>query len=359
MMAALLLRDETSGSAWRVWPDSDVVPPGSVHETGRYFFELHGGTPADSEASLLIDELTLEGLRPGRGAVARWRWSPGFHAGTVEAELRLPGSRPRRFEIITDPDRRKLTRDDFDAMVREILEDTFALFTLSGFRKSVARGSGNRPPAIARLEFLRSRVAELEEAVAAIARAPRRYLSAEERLLPFHRAVRATGPEILRSFRSGRLSAERHGGPSRLPAALQGMLPEQIRVRERRSSLDLPEHRQMGACLRAWAAWLAAAAGQLARTSVTGDTELRRSQDVWTARCRQLARRIGALAQLPPFAEAGDAPPRLTLSSIFRHDPAYRRFWRLYRDMNLGIAAVFGEFLGLPLARTFDLYELW
>ncbi|HEY4808718.1 MAG TPA: DUF2357 domain-containing protein [Roseiarcus sp.] len=358
-MTALLLRDEASGAAWRVWPESDAVPPGSVHETGSYFFELHGGTSTDSEASLLIDDLTLEGLRPGRGAVARWRWSPGFHAGTIEAELRLPDRRPRRFEIVTDPDRRKLTRDDFDAMVREILEDTFALFTLSGFRKSVARGTGNRPPAIARLEFLRSRVTELEESIAAIARAPRHFLSAENRLLPFHRAMRATGQEILRSFRSGRLSTERHGGPSRLPAALRGILPEQIRVRERRSSLDLPEHRQIGACLRAWAAWLASAAGQLARTSVADDIELRRSQDVWAGRCRRLARRIGALAELPPFAQAGDAPPRLSLSPIFRHDPAYRRLWRLYQDMNLGIAAVFGEFLGLPLARTFDLYELW
>ena len=91
-----------------------------------------------------------------------------------------PAQSPRRFEVITDPDMRKLTRDDFDGMVREILDDTFALFSLSSFRKGVARGSGNRPPAIARLEFLRSRVEELERAVAAIARTPRRMLTAEE-----------------------------------------------------------------------------------------------------------------------------------------------------------------------------------
>ena len=48
----------------------------------------------------------------------------------------------------------------FDAMVREILDDTFALFALSGFRKGIARGAGRRPPPIARLEFVRSRIAE-------------------------------------------------------------------------------------------------------------------------------------------------------------------------------------------------------
>jgi hypothetical protein len=43
-------------------------------------------------------------------------------------------------------------------MLREILDDTFALFSISGFRKTVARGCGSRSPAIARLEFLRSRI---------------------------------------------------------------------------------------------------------------------------------------------------------------------------------------------------------
>jgi hypothetical protein len=184
-------------------------------------------------------------------------------------------------------------------------------------------------------------------------------LTAEDISLPYHRAVRATGPEIMRSLRSGRLLSEKHGGPSRLPPALRGFLPEIIRVRQRRSSLDLPEHRQMAACLRAWAGWLNTAAGLLARVSVAEDAELRRNQAIWAARCRRLARRIGRLAELPPFAEASEAPPRLMLSSIFRHDPAYRRFFRLYQDMNLGIAAVFGDFLGMPLARTFELYELW
>ena len=357
-MAGLLLRDEKSRDAWRIWPDPDNIPAGRVQETGSYLFELHDA-PDGYAAALLIDDAPLEGLRPAGSAVARWRWAPGFHAGTAEAELRLTGRAPYRFEIITDPDRRKLTRDDFDAMVREILDDTFALFSLSSFRKSVGRGTGNRPPPIARLEFLRSRIIELEETAQAIARAPRRTLTAEDTELPYHRGVRATGPEILRSMRSGRILRETHGGPSRLPPALQGFLPERIRVRQRRSSLDLPEHRQMAACLRSWSAWLGTAAGMLARAAAPDDIELRGLQAAWSGRCRRLARRVGQLAELPPFAEAGEAPARLTLSSLFRRDPSYRRFFRLYQDINLGIAAIFGDFLQMPLARTFELYELW
>ena len=341
-----------------MWPDAETVPPGRIQEAGSYLFELHDA-PDGADAALLIDDTELEGLRPAGGAVARWRWAPGFHAGTAEAELRLAGRAPQRFEVITDPDRRKLTRDDFDGMVREILDDTFALFSLSSFRKGVGRGSGSRPPPIARLEFLRSRIVELEQTVIAIARAPRRTLAAEDTELPYHRAVRATGPEILRSMRSGRMLRETHRGPSRLPEALQGFLPERIQVRQRRSTLDLPEHRQMAACLRAWSAWLGNAAGMLARAGAPDDTEIRGLQTAWSRRCRRLARRVGQLAGLPPFIEAGEATARLMLSSLFRHDPAYRRFFRLYQDINLGIAAVFGDFLQMPLARTFELYELW
>ena len=248
-MVVLSIKDEGSGEIWQVWPDPEPIAAGSIREMGRYLFELRDADHA-ANADLLIDDEPLEALRSGDPKATRWRWLPGFHAGTVEAELHLPGSGTKRIEIVTDPDLRKLTRRDFDEMVREILEDTFALFSLSGFRKSVARGMGGQPPAIARLEFLRSRVDELESAAQGVARRPRRMLTPEEATVPYHRAVRATGPEILRSFRSGRILSEA-GKPSHLPAALNGFLPQSIRLRRRHHSLDLPEHRQMAACLRA------------------------------------------------------------------------------------------------------------
>lgn len=356
-MAELRIRNEKTGAVWRLWPNAEEVAPGGIAETASYIFELVG----DSEAAgsdLLIDDLPLEGLRTLATETAHWRWTPGFHAGTAEAELRIPGQEPRRFEVITDPDRRKLTRDDFDAMVREILDDTYALFSLSGFRKNVARGAGARPPAIARLEFLRSRVAELEVVVTAIARNPRRRLISEDVTLPYHRARRAGGQDVLRSLRSGRILRET-ATPGRLPGPLRGHLPERIRLKHRRTSLDIAEHRQMAACLRAWAAWLATAAEQLARSAPSGDPDLAGGAIHWAGRCRRLSRRLSVLAAGAPFEEAGEAPARLQFSALFRHDPSYRRFYRLWQDMNLGIAAVFGDFLSLPLARTFELYELW
>ena len=112
------MRSEETGAEWQVWPEPESVAPGSVQETGSYFFELCDAPDAGA-AELLIDDIPLEALRIRTADSARWRWLPGFHAGTVEAELRLRGQIPRRFEIVTDPDRRKLSRYEFEVMVRE------------------------------------------------------------------------------------------------------------------------------------------------------------------------------------------------------------------------------------------------
>lgn len=356
-MTALFIQAEGGGPAWQVWPMPDAVPPGAVREGASYLFELRDSDDALA-ADLLIDDLPAEALRSRQPRVARWRWQPGFHAGMVEAVLRIAGAGPRRFEITTDPDLRKLTRDDFDAMVRELLEDTFALFSLSAFRKGIARQPGNRPPPLARLEFLRSRANEIAETVAAIGRAPRHFLRAEEVTLPVHRATRATGPEIIRSFRSGAIRHETVR-PSRLPPPLGGRLPAQITLRQRRNSVDIPEHRQMKACLRSWSSWLCSVADVLARMGAADDPETTTTAGAWAVRARQVGRRLGEAAATPFLAEAGEGLPQLHMSALFRRDPAYRRFYRLWQDMNLGLAALFGDFLNMPLARTYELYELW
>ena len=356
-MAALFIQAESGGPAWQVWPVPDAVPPGTVREGASYLFELRDSDDALA-ADLLIDDVPAEALRSRQPRVARWRWQPGFHAGVVEAVLRVPGTGTRRFEITTDPDLRKLTRDDFDAMVREVLEDTFALFSLSAFRKGIARQPGNRAPPLARLEFLRSRADAIVTAVEAIARAPRHFLRAEEVTVPAHRASRATSLEIIKSLRSGVIRTET-ARPSRLPAALQGRLPAQITLRHRRNSVDIPEHRQIKACLKSWAAWLTRIADVLARTDAPDDPESVSTAGSWAIRARHIARRLNDAAGGGFMAEVGEGPALLRMSSLFRNDPVYQRFYRLWQDMNLGLAALFGDFLNMPLARTFELYELW
>jgi predicted component of viral defense system (DUF524 family) len=307
---------------------------------------------------LLIDGASVEALRSREEGAALWRWTPGFHAGIIEVQLRIPGIGLRRFEIITDPDVRKLTRDDFDLMVREILEDSLVLFSLSAFRKGIARQRSNRPPPLARLEYLRSRADTIVHTLELIARSPRHYLRSEDVTLPVHRAKSATGPEIIRSFRSGVVRTET-GTLSRLPRALGGRLPHQITVRQCRNSVDLPEHRQIKACLISWAAWLNGAADTLTRLERNSDTEVGSTAGHWAIRTRHIAQRLHNVAHTGFMNEVGEGTATLQMTSLFRNDPLYLRFYRLWQDMNLGLAALFGDFLQMPLARTYELYELW
>lgn len=356
-MAALYIRREGDGQSWQVWPAQDAIAAGAVREGASFLFELLECDNALT-ADLLIDDVPLEALRSRQPRTALWRWTPGFHAGVVQAVLRIPGTGLHRFEVTTDPDIRKLTRDDFDAMVREILQDTQALFSLSAFRTGIARQKSSRPPPLARLEFLRSRADEILRAVDAIARAPRHFLQAVEVTLPAHRARRATGPEIIRSFRAGAVRTET-SNPSRLPAALGGRLPAQIRIRQRLSSIDIPEHRQIKACLMAWAAWLNGVADTLARLDRSSDAEMRGTAGNWAIRTRHIARRLHSAARSGFMNDVGHGAATLNMSALFRNDPVYHRFYRLWQDMNLGLAALSGDFLQMPLSRTYELYELW
>jgi hypothetical protein len=356
-MSVLYILGEGKGPAWQVWPSPDAIPAGFIREASSYLFELRESDDALA-ADLLIDGLPAEALRSRDPRNARWRWTPGFHAGLVELTLKLPGKGFHRIEITTDPDLRKLTRNDFDTMVRELLEDTFALFSLSAFRKGIARQSGNRVPPLARLEFLRSRADAIIEAIGAIRCRPRNFLSAEQVTLPSHRATRATGPEIIKSFRSGLVRTET-AAPSRLPLSLGGRLPAWITVRRRRNSLDIPEHRQIKACLISWASWLSSLADVLEKTDRNDDPEIVSTAGNWAIRTRHIARRLNDAASSGFMAEVGSGPATLQMSSLFRNDRAYSRFYRLWQDMNLGLAALFGDFLQMPLARTYELYELW
>lgn len=355
----LRLIDERTGAAWQVWPAADPIRAGPVEETRSYLFRLDcPDESAAAAAELVLDGIALEALRARSPKQALWRWNPGFHAGGVELRLVLPRLRPIGIDLVVDPDRRKMLRADFDRMILEILEDTTALFALAPFRRSLSRAVGRRLPPIARLELLRSRVDKLERVTAAIAAAPRRRLHDEVRVLPLHLASRARGGEIVASLRNGR--PVQAAATVRLPDALRGLLPARVRTRRVRNALDLDEHRRMAACLATWQSWLLVAADLLDRGRATErDAERASQKAIWTERCRAMARRLSDMRALPPFAEAAVAEPRLEMTSVFRSVPAYRDFFRIWRDMNSGLAQVFGEFLDLPLARTHELYELW
>ncbi|MBF0094911.1 MAG: DUF2357 domain-containing protein [Alphaproteobacteria bacterium] len=349
-MEALYLTPAGSDVAYRVWPSPEPVPEGAVQEARDHVLELREAADAD-KAELAVEGVTLQALRTRSPDTGRWVWSPGFNAGVAEAELRIRG-RTVSLELVTDPAVGKATREAFDVMVGEILSDTLALLSAGGHRTGLSKGVGGRPPPLARLEYLRSRADRIAAAVRSIDASPRRTLVAETEALPYWRAKAATGMEIARSVAISRLIPDMND-PSVLPAALRGHLPAKIRKTVRRSSLDIPEHRAIKACLRHWGQWLCDAGDLLA----AAPPESRKGGAA--ARMRAAGRTLTSLLALPLFDGVGEAPPRPEATPLFRHEPRYREFMRLHEEMVLGVTPVFGDFLDLPLARTHELYELW
>ncbi len=343
----------------KLWPGiSGEHNEGLIQENQDYVLELVNVTNPD-DVDLYIDDIPVEALRSRNKNIARWRWSPGFYAGIINIRINFLEGRRETFEIITDPDLRKLTRKNFNQMVREILEDTLALFSLSSFRTGIAKGTGQTPPPIARLEFLRSRIEEIIDTIHQINRHPVRILQNKVQWIPAYQAKTFTGSEILRSLNSGDLTrAQDENIRKRLPAKLKGYFPQKIRKQVKTDGLNIREHQEIKAAIKSWSALLELYASIL-NNSKPQEEHHRQHIKLWINRCHALSRKIQALLTLPLFRDIADRNIFPAISSIYRRIPAYRKFFQLYQDINLGISNVSSDFLQVPLARTFDLYELW
>lgn len=337
----------------RIWPGASDLPPGTIEENSPYRLVLSGVSEPDS-ATLSIDGVPLEALRSPSRTSAAWQWNPGFFAGVIEVEIQIP-ARPTEFaSIVVDPRAAKLCRDEYNLMVGQVLEDTLALFALSPFRYSVARGNGADRPPVARLEFLRSVFQKLENSLLEIERDPVRVLAAHQVKEELGRARNVRGLDLVRSFRHGRVQAVSPEMRERLGV---GYLPERIDRPIKSEHFSTPEHARIKGFLRGAGDWLEAVSATLARTTPPEGSS--RTMPIWARRTAKLARRCRELEDLAFLRGVAPSNGPLVLSEVFRKRPAYRRVLQVMTDWQLGIARIAGDFLQVPLTRTYDLYELW
>ncbi|HYG57980.1 MAG TPA: DUF2357 domain-containing protein [Symbiobacteriaceae bacterium] len=347
-----------SGALFRVWPDAEPIPSGTMEEARTYRLQLVNALQPTA-AHLYVDGERLPRDFAGPdGRTVEWTWSLGFHAGIVELRLELGNGVNHHFTVTTDPDRAKVTREDFMQMVRETVADTLALISLSSFKWQIGRGTGTAVPQIAQLEFLYSRMDELDDVVKQIQSHPVRVLEAHRAELPIHKVRKLLSTDLQRSLASKQVV--KSDNPY-LPAQLRGFLPLQIRTAVKTAGIDIKEHRAIKSTLRTWGAFLSRAADllELGNLSFEDDVEWRGVRATWVRRCRGMAHRLYGLLNLPLFQEVADVPTPVSSTPIFRRNPTYSRFLSLHRDFRMGIAPLPGDFLNIPLARTYALYELW
>jgi hypothetical protein len=320
------------------------IPPGVIQENACHVLELTDLDNPDG-ASLEIEGVAPKALRNPSPRTAKWEWAVGFHAGTVELDAMGDG-RSFRTTAVLDPDLRKLSRADFELMVFECLEDLEKVFALS--RTRLGLDKGDRRPPLARLEFLRSRLPALERAVRRIIAQPHRKLEPITHLVRIQKARGITGLDLARSMRYG---PHLHIGDR--------VLPGMVSSRRKESCVDTSENRSVKAFLVRWTGWLDRATVSFGLDSKGDDAEATGARKIWARRCGQMSARMRRMLSDPFFSEIGNHPSSSEGSAVFRCVGGYQQFGKIRRDMNRGLAAIVGHWLDMPIARTWELYELW
>ncbi|OBZ07564.1 hypothetical protein A8L34_25875 [Bacillus sp. FJAT-27264] len=352
MLPELVLLNELGSTQplCRIWPEESTVIQVSLHENKRYYFELRN--PPDVYAA----QIYIEGIRLKKDipspTIVQWEWQIGFNAGIVEFELHLEKFNKYPFSLEVDPELKKLTKTDFDQMIRDILDDTFALLSLSNFKKGLSKGNGKAFPQIAKLEFLKGRVEELEKVIKEINKNPQRILKSNFNKISINNAGFIEPRQFNKSLRSSPLIKATNG------SGLTYM-PTQIFIDEKRISEDLREHRDIKFALKKWSTWLMIMGETIEKLAKNRKDDQVSMNQVWSKKCKVLSRRLTRLVNLPIFTDVSDSYSPVLATQVYRKVPIYNKFLMIYNDFNKGISNVVGDFLNVPLARTFELYEIW
>jgi hypothetical protein len=359
LQLSLELRD---GRVFAIHPEPEPIPPGAVTEAQRMLFRVR--LPPQTETNvfdlrLFVDDVPLE--RVTNSLVdAHWVWDPGFNAGLAAIQLTGLASGPIVGEVICDPTQAKLTRSQFDQMLGDILDDSLSLIALAGLRVGVARGE--QQIEMARFEFLRSSLTRIEAAVREINDAPWLRVTMTEQRVALGRGGAVRGTELTRSIANGAsLDAVDVGnltpGAQDLARSLGSRLPRTVVRVVGREDHRRREHADMLAALQRWRGFLLRVRDGLER-ALRADP-LHGRLLLMQRQCANMLARLSRLTQLPLFEDVVPTRGPLSSSHLFRRVDPYRRFFGAWCDFTSGIGDLHGDFLKLPLQRTFDLYELW
>ena len=355
--------------------------PAGTPPANRGFRELQETIlvgPAGLDCRLLIDDEEVEPVEGEIGAAAdvgaveadghgpTWRWTPGFYAGRVRAELiEKQGSRSLgTWWLDVSPDPEKAGSEIFDAMVEALLDfDEALLVGEEPARRRLGALGDNDDPHIL-FERLRRREGDLDRAIARIQREPASVLRPRRRLVPF-RAVRRTDLRTVRAaLRDPEACAVLRPGHGVYSAFVRSVASEprfDVPAVERR--LDAPVNRCALYLLRE----LQRRCRHLDKALEASVSE--RTSETRTPLGRRLWHRRGILERIEqkmrfaerrsPFRDA--SRPELTsagLTAVAAH-PLYARLWRVgWEALRRGASRHDPRDL-LALSPTWEVYERW
>ncbi len=367
----LLIATDT-GRQYRLFPaPAPDLPDDLIAEDRAYRLRLVGFSPGDNVAGC---RLFLGDVDRGTGRYERtdelsWYWEVRDYVGEMSVGLERADGTPLwpSQEIVVDPHRHKLTREQFAAMIADINGEATIAYSLSPATQRIELGQHRQCLGLAQLEYIRRQIEPLRRAVEAIARRPRRILRREDECVELSR-IRAADDRGL-SWLLSHPDELTPVGPANVPAGVQdlhrqmaGHLPTRIQTTRRLVSHDVYENRLLKHFLRCLNTVLRRTQARLAETeqdSVDVDEPVRRLARRRLGELRGYRHTVYSLLDLDFLQEVEPLRRFRPVTQALRRDPFYARFYTLYRQFERAITPFDGAPFRLSLEKTWQLYEYW
>lgn len=367
----LLIKAET-GRHYRLLPEpAPDLPDDLIAEDRTYGLRLVGFSPEDNLAGcrLLLGDVNQGAGRYERTNELSWRWDVRDYVGEVTVGLERADGKSiwAVQEIVVDPHRHKLTREQFAAMIADINTEATIAYSLSPATQRIELGQHRQCLGLAQMEYIRQQIEPLRRAVEAIARRPRRILKHEDACVELSR-IRAADDRSL----SWLLAHPDELTPVNLPNVpagaqvlhrqMAGHLPTRIQITRRLVSHDVYENRLLKHFLRRLNTVLRRTKARLTETkqdSVGVDEPVRRLARRRLGELRGYRHIVYNLLDLDFLQEVGPLNRFRPVTQALRRDPFYARFYTLYRQFERAITPFDGAPFRLSLEKTWQLYEYW
>jgi hypothetical protein len=335
-----------------------VIPHGFLTETRSYEFEVQlDGKRLPDDHTLLLNDIPVD--RITRRGSTLFLFDMDFYAGDLRIAVSRGNHILREVDVRVDPDKAKLTRDEYAAMIADTLQATLALYRLSHITLPAQTSLHGIRSNLVTLELIRTHFDAFERAATRIADQPVRTLRSTSLQVDIIRARRVDDRAIgaaLRSNRSRAATAIEASAAPRLVGALGGRWIPTIMETRRRESVDCYENR----ALLGFLYWLDGTLSNLARRLSADASADRRSLIimVYAERIARWRAKLAMLARRGMFTEIS-ADATLHATSIFRTHPDYASAFSAMSKIRATIGLGGTAAPAVPLDRTYELYEIW
>jgi len=364
-----IAQEGETGLGYQLYPNPQL-PEGWLTAEGAYVLRLTGFTSAENLAGchLLLGDVDQGAGRYERTGTLSWRWEAPDYVGKVTVGLERPNGEsfwPVR-EVIVDPHRHKLTRDQFATMIEDINAEALLAYSLSPATRQVALSQQQQHLELAQLEYLRQQMLALCRAVEMIARSPRRTLFRESQSVPLAHSPAVDDQDIVRIWQHPDVLQQPE--PAQVPTGARvlyqqmgGTLPESVSTGRQQISYNVYENQflkhflvRLSRVVHRTQMHLFDAARDGALDPALRTLARRRLDELATYR-----RTLYNLLELDFLKGVSPLRTVQPVTPTLRKDPAYARFYALYRQFDRAITPFSGGPFELSLEKTWQLYEYW